>query len=183
VLSFALMASCDDIEVIDLLAKLDCLTGPFPQVRHGFITLTDRFRVHLDKFEDLFPGLAQLQGQFFKLVFIHSQLVSARFERCRAAKPVAGVFDFVGFHGRALRELFGYTVCEARNFREGEATGSNFSVAERLRGLGPFVGEGRSDTVNLSFRSLISKADLSAISVLTQLSTNTNVGFLSAAHA
>ena len=44
----------------------------------------------------------------------------------RAAKPITGVFDFVGGHGRALCILFEYTVIEVRHFRESEATESGF---------------------------------------------------------
>ncbi|MNY66067.1 hypothetical protein D3C86_2034350 [compost metagenome] len=74
----------------------------------------------------------------------------AGFERCRAAEPIVGVFYFSWVHRRALRVLFGYTVIEARHLRDGEATRSGFRVAERLGGLGQFLGqfsgEGRSYT-------------------------------------
>jgi hypothetical protein len=40
----------------------------------------------------------------------------------RASKPVAGVFDVERVHGHSLFLLFEYTVIEARESGEGEAT-------------------------------------------------------------
>lgn len=96
------------------------------QTRHGLVPLLDGFGVHFDQFEDVLPGLAQLQVQLFKFVLIHPKLMPAGFKRCRATKPVAGVFDFVRVHTRALLILFLYTVIDVPQLREEEATNWSF---------------------------------------------------------
>jgi hypothetical protein len=53
------------------------------------------------------------------------------FEVCWTAQPLAGVFDFVGIHGKALSILFGYTVIEARILGEGVSTSSAVLVSCR----------------------------------------------------
>lgn len=83
------------------------------QLRAKRISLIGSFGVHLNQFEDVLPGLAYLQSQFLNFVLEHSKLMPAGIERRRAAKPIAGVFDFVRVHGHTLRMLVLYTVVEA----------------------------------------------------------------------
>ena len=82
--------------------------------------------MHLHQPEDIFAGLAQLQGQFLHLVLSHAQEIATGLKLSWAAKPVAGVFDFEGIHGHVLSMLFGYTVIEAQDSGEGEATSCIF---------------------------------------------------------
>ena len=73
------------------------------QLRAKRVALIGSIAVHLNQLQDLFPSLAQLQGQFLDFVFIDSELMPAGFKRRRAAEPIAGVFDFVLVHGHTLR--------------------------------------------------------------------------------
>ncbi|MNL30669.1 hypothetical protein D3C87_1524180 [compost metagenome] len=116
------MASRRYVQVVDFFAQLGRLARSLPQIGHSFIALADSFCMHLDQFEYPFPGLAQMQGQLLDFVLIDAQRVPAGFQRCRAAEPVVGVFDFERFDDYALHILFLYTVIELKALRESEAT-------------------------------------------------------------
>lgn len=72
------------------------------KLRPKSLAFAGGFGIHLNQLEYTHPFLAQLQVHFLELIFVERELMTAGFERRRAAEPIVGVFDIGGIHGRCL---------------------------------------------------------------------------------